>query len=164
MFAGTPIMVADVGEVVRGERPVYNIVTADGRPAVLINVLQQPDGNALEIAREVNERIANVERTLPADIDLATFYDQSILVRDSILGVREAILIGLLLSVGVLIGFLKDWRTTLVAAAIIPVSLLIAVVFMRWFDLSFNLMTLGGMAASVGCIVAMTASSRSSPR
>ncbi|MBI1356824.1 MAG: AcrB/AcrD/AcrF family protein [Acidobacteria bacterium] len=153
LFQGTPVTIGDIGNVVRGERPVYNIVTADGKPAVLINVLQQPDGNALQVAREVNERIASIERTLPKDIDLATFYDQSILVRDSILGVRDAILIGLLLSVGVLMAFLGDWRTTFVAATVIPLSLLIAVVFMRWFGLSFNLMTLGGMAACVGIVI-----------
>ncbi|MCB1021226.1 MAG: efflux RND transporter permease subunit, partial [Acidobacteria bacterium] len=153
VFQGDPVTIANIGKVVPGERPVYNIVTADGKPAVLINVLQQPDGNALQVAREVNERIASIERTLPEDIDLATFYDQSILVRDSILGVRDAILIGLLLSIGVLMAFLKDWRTTFVAAAVIPLSLLIAVVFMRWFGLSFNLMTLGGMAACVGIVI-----------
>ena len=150
---GIPVRIADVAEVAKGERPVYNIVTADGRPAVLINVLQQPDGNALRIAQEVNEEIERIERTLPADIHLATFYDQSILVRDSILGVRDAILLGLLLSVGVLMAFLKDWRTTLIAAVVIPISLLIAVVFMEWFSMSFNLMTLGGMAACVGIVI-----------
>ena len=150
---GVPIQIANIAEVVKGERPVYNIVTADGRPAVLINVLQQPDGNVLQIARAVNERIRNIERTLPEDIDLATFYDQSILVRDSILGVRDAILLGLIFSVGVLMAFLKDWRTTLVAATVIPISLLIAVVFMGWFGMSFNLMTLGGMAACVGIVI-----------
>jgi CzcA family heavy metal efflux pump len=153
VFQGSPVTVANIGQVVRGEQPVYNIVTADGQPAVLINVLQQPDGNALQISRQVNERITSIERTLPEDIDLATFYDQSILVRDSILGVRDAILLGLLLSIGVLMAFLKDWRTTLVAASVIPLSLLIAVVFMRWFGMSFNLMTLGGMAACVGIVI-----------
>ncbi len=153
IFDGVPIRIADIAVVVRGEKPVYNIVTAAGRPAVLINVLQQPDGNALQVAQAVNEEIQRIEATLPADIDLATFYDQSILVRDSILGVREAILLGLALSIAVLMGFLKDWRTTLVAAMVIPVSLLIAVVFMQLFRMSFNLMTLGGMAACVGIVI-----------
>ena len=150
---GVPIRIADIAEVVKGERPVYNIVTAEGRPAVLINVLQQPDGNALRIAQGVNEEIERIERSLPADIRLATFYDQSILVRDSIVGVVDAILLGLALSVAVLMAFLKDWRTTLIAALVIPISLLIAVVFMRWFSMSFNLMTLGGMAACVGIVI-----------
>ncbi len=153
VLGGVPVRVADIAEVVRGEKPVYNIVTADGRPAVLVNVLQQPDGNSLALARSVNEEIERIERTLPAGVKLATFYDQSILVRDSIFSVRDAILLGLLLSVAVLLGFLKDWRTTLVAALVIPISLLIAVVFMQWLRMSFNLMTLGGMAACVGIVI-----------
>jgi CzcA family heavy metal efflux pump len=150
---GTPVAVRDVAKVVRGERPVYNIVTADGRPAVLVNVLQQPDGNAITIAAAVNDELRRIRETLPSDIHLATFYDQSELVSDSIYGVRDAILIGLALAVGVLLIFLKDWRTTVVAAVVIPISLLIAVVFMQLFKMSFNLMTLGGLAACVGIVI-----------
>ncbi len=153
VLQGTPIKISDIATVVRGERPVYNIVTADGKPAVLVNVLQQPDGNALAVARAVKEEIQRIKSSLPSDIRMGIFYDQSILVSDSILGVRDAILLGLLLAVGVLFGFLKSWRTTLVAAVVIPLSLLIAVVFMKQFSMSFNLMTLGGLAACVGIVI-----------
>jgi len=152
-IGGTPIRIRDLAEVVRGERPVYNIVTADGRPAVLVNVLQQPDGNAIAIAKAVREELGKIRATLPGDIQMATFYDQSVLVSDSIFGVRDAILIGLALAVGILLGFLKDWRTTLIAALVIPVSLLVAVIFMQLFRMSFNLMTLGGLAACVGIVI-----------
>ena len=77
-------------------------MTANGRPAVLVNVLQQPDGNAVEIADAVNRELAEIRRTLPKDLELATFYDQSVLVRDSISGVTESILIGLVLAVVVI--------------------------------------------------------------
>jgi CzcA family heavy metal efflux pump len=150
---GAPVLVKDLASVVRGERPTYNIVTANGRPAVLINVLQQPDGNAVQVADAVNKELAAIRRTLPADIELSTYYDQSILVKDSISGVAESILIGLALSILVLMGFLKSWRATLVAAAVIPVAALIAVVFMRFFSMSFNLMTLGGIAACIGVVI-----------
>ncbi|MFQ5740286.1 MAG: efflux RND transporter permease subunit [Acidobacteriota bacterium] len=150
---GTPILVKQLASVVPGEAPIYNIVTANGRPAVLINVLQQPDGNAVEIATAVNRELAEIRKGLPPDIGLSVFYDQSILVRDSIASVRDSILIGLLLSVGVLVGFLKSWRTTLVAALVIPIATLVAVVFMKLFHMSFNLMTLGGLAASIGVVI-----------
>jgi CzcA family heavy metal efflux pump len=150
---GTPILVKDVAQVVPGEEPVYNIVTANGKPAVLVNVLQQPDGNAVQIADAVNQELRDIKRTLPPDIHLSTYYDQSILVRESIDGVTESIIIGLLLSVGVLILFLKDWRTTLVAALVIPIATMIAVVFMKLFHMSFNLMTLGGLAACIGVVI-----------
>jgi CzcA family heavy metal efflux pump len=153
VLEGTPVRIRDLAQVVAAERPVYNIVTANGRPAVLVNVLQQPDGNAVEIAEAVNRELREIRKSLPPDIELATFYDQSILVRDSISGVAESILIGLLLSVAVLVGFLKGWRTTLVAAVVIPIAVLIAVVFMKLFRMSFNLMTLGGLAASIGVVI-----------
>ncbi len=150
---GTPVFVKNLATVQPGERVVYNIVTANGRPAVLINVLQQPDGNAVEIADAVNRELAEIRKTLGPDIELATFYDHSVLVRDSIEGVTESILIGLLLSVAVLVGFLKSWRTTVVAALVIPIAVLFAVVFMRLFEMSWNLMTLGGLAACIGVVI-----------
>ncbi|MGJ5815576.1 efflux RND transporter permease subunit [Paludibaculum fermentans] len=153
MVRGTPVTVKNIASVVLGERPVYNIVTADGRPAVLINVLQQPDGNAVEIADAVKREFASIRKTLPPDILVNTFYDQSLLVRDSISGVVESILIGLALSVAVLVGFLKSWRTTLVASIVIPIAVLIAIVCMRLFHMSFNLMTLGGLAACIGVVI-----------
>ncbi len=150
---GTPVSVKDIANVVAAEKPVYNIVTANGRPAVLINVLQQPDGNAVEIANAVNAELAAIKKALPGNIQLSTYYDQSVLVRDSISGVTESILIGLGLSVLVLLVFLKSWRTTIVAAVVIPIAVLIAVVFMRAFNMSFNLMTLGGLAACIGVVI-----------
>ena len=150
---GTPVLIKNMAQVIPGERPVYNIVTANSRPAVLVNVLQQPDGNAVEIADAVNQELRDIRRTLPPDVELAIFYDQSILVRDSISSVTESLLIGLLLSVAVLVGFLKSWRTTVVAALVIPIATLIAIVFMKLFHMSFNLMTLGGLAASIGVVI-----------
>jgi CzcA family heavy metal efflux pump len=150
---GTPVQVRNIASVTVGEEPTYNIVTANGRPAVLVNVLQQPDGNSIEIADAVNHEITEIRKTLPKDAELSVFYDQSILVRDSINGVVESILIGLFLSVAVLMGFLKNWRTTLVAAIVIPVAVLCAVVFMKLYNMSFNLMTLGGLAACIGVVI-----------
>jgi CzcA family heavy metal efflux pump len=149
----TPVRIRNLGRVVHGERPSYNIVTADGRDAVLVNVLQQPDGNAVEIADAVKAELDRARATLPPDVELGTFYDQSLLVRESINGVAESILIGLVLAVGVLIAFLKSWRTTLVAAVVIPMAVMIAIVCMRLFDMSFNLMSLGGLAAAIGVVI-----------
>jgi CzcA family heavy metal efflux pump len=150
---GTPVTISNIARVVPGERPIYNIVTANGRPAVLVNVLQQPDGNAVAIAAAVNQELKDIRKTLPPDINLSIFYDQSILVRESIQGVTESIIIGLVLSVLVLMGFLKNVRTTMIAAIVIPIAVLIAVVFMRLFNMGFNLMTLGGLAACIGVVI-----------
>lgn len=150
---GTPILVKDIATVEPGQAPVYQIVTANGRRAVLINVHQQPDANVVTLAAAVGREIRSIRDSLPRDIELSTFYDQSILVRDSIGGVTESIIIGLLLSSVVLLVFLRDWRITLVAAIVIPIAALIAVVAMRLFEMSFNLMTLGGIAASIGVVI-----------
>jgi multidrug efflux pump subunit AcrB len=145
--------VKNIATVELSEKPIYNVVSADGRRAVLLNILQQPDGNAVEIADAVNSEIRQIRKELPPDVQIGVFYDQSLLVRDSIGGVVESILIGLALSVAVLVGFLKSWRTTFVAALVIPVAVLIAIVFMGLFHMSFNLMTLGGLAACIGIVI-----------
>jgi CzcA family heavy metal efflux pump len=153
VIKGTPVFVKDLARVEKGEQPVYQIVTANGRPAVLLNVLQQPDGNAVAIADAVNREVEDIRKFLPRDIALQVFYDQSILVRESMASVRDSILIGLALSVLVLAGFLKSWRITVIAAIVIPIATLIAIVFMKLFNMSFNLMTLGGLAACIGVVI-----------
>lgn len=101
----------------------------------------------------MNQVLADAQRTLPPGIHLSTFYDQSQLVSESIDGVTESIVIGLFLAVIVLLLFLKSWRTTIVAAVVIPIAVLIAVVFMKLTGMSFNLMTLGGIAACIGVVI-----------
>ncbi|HWB96408.1 MAG TPA: efflux RND transporter permease subunit, partial [Bryobacteraceae bacterium] len=101
----------------------------------------------------VNRELVDIRKTLPKDVQLSIFYDQSILVRDSISSVRDSILIGLALSILVLLLFLKSWRTTVVAALVIPAATLMAIVCMDLFHMSFNLMTLGGLAASIGVVI-----------
>jgi CzcA family heavy metal efflux pump len=150
---GTPILVKDVATVVPGEEPVYNIVTANGHSAVLVNVLQQPAGNTVQIANSINDVLAEARRTLPPDIHLSTYYDQSQLVRESIDGVTESIIIGLFLAVAVLFLFLRDWRMTVVAAVVIPIAVFFGIVMMKLVGMSFNLMTLGGIAACIGIVI-----------
>jgi CzcA family heavy metal efflux pump len=150
---GTPILVKDVATVAPGEEPVYNIVTANGHPAVLVNVLQQPAGNTIQIANSINDVLAEARRTLPADIHLSTYYDQSQLVRESINGVTESIIIGLFLAIAVLFIFLRDWRMTVVAAVVIPIAVFFGIVMMKLAGMSFNLMTLGGIAACIGIVI-----------
>ena len=87
------------------------------------------------------------------DLKLTFFYDQSLLVRDSVKSVWEAIIFGLILSVAILFLFLKDWGTTLVAIVVIPVTVLVTLLAMRLFHMSFNLMTLGGIASAIGLVI-----------
>ena len=81
-----------------GVKPVYTIVTANGKPAILLNVSRQPDSNTVEVANLVHDEIARIQQSLPPGIKLAPFYDQSEIVTESIKSVRDAILIGIVLA------------------------------------------------------------------
>ena len=148
-----PVLVRDIARVERGPEPVFNVVTADGQEAVLLNVYSQPDGSTLDIARRLTEDLKVLRRELPSDMKLAFFYDQSLLVRASVRSVWEAIIFGLVLSVLILYVFLKSWRTTLVAILVIPVTVLVTLLTIKAAGLSFNLMTLGGIAAAIGLVI-----------
>lgn len=150
---GRPVRVQDFARVERGPEPVFNVVTADGVDAVLLNIRSQPDGSTLEIADRLQAELDSLRRELPPDMRLSFFYDQSLLVRASVRSVWEAILFGLVLSVVIIYAFLKNWGTTLTAVVVIPVTVLITLVAMRLAGLSFNLMTLGGIAAAIGLVI-----------
>jgi CzcA family heavy metal efflux pump len=148
-----PVLVRDFARVERGPEPVFNFVTADGQEAVLINIYSQPDGSTLDIAKRLTEDLKVLKGELPADLKLAFFYDQSLLVRASVQSVWEAIIFGLILSVLILYFFLKSWRTTFVAILVIPVTVLVTLLSIKAAGLSFNLMTLGGIAAAIGLVI-----------
>jgi CzcA family heavy metal efflux pump len=150
---GHPVRVRDFARVERGPEPVFNVVTADGENAVLLNVRSQPDGSTLDIAKALKKQLAELKRELPPDMKLAFFYDQSEIVRTSVESVWEAIFFGLILSVVILYFFLKNWGTTLVATLVIPVTVLVTLLSMKIAGLTFNLMTLGGIAAAIGLVI-----------
>ncbi len=148
-----PVTLADVATVGAGFEPQYTIVTADGHPAVLLNVNRQPDANTVTVVDEVSAELAAVRPQLPKDVRIATFYDQSLLVRESMNSVRDAIIIGLLLSIVILYAFLRNVGTTFVAILVIPVTILATFLAMWLVGLSFDLMTLGGVAAAIGLVI-----------
>ena len=151
--AGVPIKLGDIASISPSVAPVYTVVTANGKPAVLLSVNRQPDSNTLDVAREVHEKIAELTPALPPGVHLEPFYDQSTIVHDSIASVRDAVLIGLVLSSIILVLFLRDWGTSLVAGLVIPATLLITFIVLKLTGQSFNLMTLGGLAAAVGLVI-----------
>src|SRR5581483_9684571 len=116
-------------------------------------VFRQPNSNTVTVSDAAAQELAQIRRTLPAGVKLQTFYDQSILVRDSIKSVRDAILVGLVLAAIILVLFLRDWGSSLVAALVIPATIGITLIALRIMGESFNLMTLGGLAAAVGLVI-----------
>jgi CzcA family heavy metal efflux pump len=151
--SGTPIRIADIAIVQPGVLPVYTVVTANGKPAVLLNINRQPAGNTVAVADEVYKVLDSIKKTLPAGVQINSFYDQSELVRDSIGSVRDAILIGLILAAVILVFFLRDWGSSLVAGLVIPATIAITLIALRVSGQTFNLMTLGGLAAAVGLVI-----------
>ena len=151
--AGIPVRIGDVAAVASGVKPVYTIITANGKPAVLLNINRQPDSNTMEVANEVHAELESIRQSLPPGIQVQPFYDQSLLVSDSIKSVRDAILLGLVLASIILVIFLHDWGTSLVAGLVIPVTILVTFVALKLLGQTFNLMTLGGLAAAVGLVI-----------
>ena len=150
---GIPVRIGDLATVHRDVKPVYTIVTANGQPAVLLNVNRQPDSNTVQVANEVHAEISAIAKTLPPGIRIQPFYDQSIIVGESIKSVRDAILLGLVLASIILVVFLRDWGTSIVAGLVIPVTVMVTFVALKLLHQSFNLMTLGGLAAAVGLVI-----------
>ncbi len=151
--AGAPVRVADVATVQQATMPVYTMVTSNGRPSVLLNIARQPSSNTVQVANAIADEIAALQTKLPAGVHLTPFYDQSELVRESIASVRDAILIGLVLACIILYLFLRDWSSSLVAGLVIPVTVAVTILFLWIIGQSFNLMTLGGLAAAIGLVI-----------
>ena len=145
------VHLSDVADVVAGAAPFWLRVVEDGKPAVLFNVYEQPDGNAVQIARDVRARLAAYK--LPAGVKLANWYDQSALVLESGASVRDAVIVGLILAGIVLFVFLRNLRVMLVAVLVVPATLTITVLVLSVAGMSFNIMTLGGIAAAVGLVI-----------
>ena len=150
---GTAVRVSDVATVQPGVLPVYTAVTAEGKPAVLLNITRQPASNTVAVAEAVAAQVKQLKRDLPKGVELKPYYDQSELVRESIRSVRDAILIGLGLACVILFLFLGDWSSSLVAGLVIPVTVALTVLVLWAIGESFNLMTLGGLAAAIGLVI-----------
>ncbi|QNI34760.1 efflux RND transporter permease subunit [Alloacidobacterium dinghuense] len=150
---GAPVRVTDVATVQPATMPVYTVVRANGKPAVLLNITRQPASNTVAVANAVADEVQQLRKTLPAGVRLEPYYDQSQLVRESISSVRDAILIGLILACVILFLFLRDWTSSVVAGLVIPVTVAVTILFLWLIGESFNLMTLGGLAAAIGLVI-----------
>jgi CzcA family heavy metal efflux pump len=145
------VRIRDVAEVKESTVPQWVRVLEDGSNAVLFQIYEQPDGNAVQIAGLVRDKLDAFK--WPDGVKHVTWYDQSTLVRESARSVRDAVAIGLVLSGIVLFLFLRNWRVILVAVLVVPATLLTTVLLLQVSGQSFNIMTLGGIAAAVGLII-----------
>ncbi len=147
------VRVGDIAKVIPGTEDHVRIIAGDGKPAALLNVTRQVGGNSVAIADSIAKIASSMASTLPPGVRLKPVYDQAALVRDAVTSVRDAMLIGALLAIIVLLLFLRHLKITAISAAAIPLTLVITVLFMRLFGQTFNLMTLGAMAIAIGLVI-----------
>jgi len=148
-----PVRVSDLGTVRYGAQDQFEIATGNGQPAALINVSRQPAGNILRVEGAVMAMADSLRHVLPAKVKLESVYDQGELVRSSIANVRDAMLVGGVLAVIVLLLFLHQPVVTVAAALTLPVTILGTFAGLHLFGDSLNLMSLGGLAVAVGLII-----------
>ena len=115
-----PVRVQDVGAVAESLEPVYTVVSANGKPALLLSVNRQPDSNTVQVADEVHQEMAAIRPSLPAGVEMRPFYDQSNIVQESIGSVRDAIILGLFLASLIIWLFLRDWGTAVMTGLVVP--------------------------------------------
>jgi len=147
-----PVRVQDIGTVESAVAPNYTVVSANGKAAVLMSVSRQPDSNTVTVADEVHQEMAAIRPTLPAGVEIRPFYDQSNIVQASIASVRDAIVIGLILAGVIIWLFLRDWGS-MMTGLVVPVTIVVTFIAIKLLHQSFNLMTLGGLAAAVGLVI-----------
>ena len=149
----TPIRLYDIADIEPAYKETFLACESDLKPAVLITVIKQPGTNAVGIMKDVEKRLNELRTVLPADVRVKKWYDMTDFIRRSIASVRDAIFIGAFLTVLILLLFLRRIRITLVTAMIIPVALCISFIFIKLSGMNLSLMSLGGIAASIGILV-----------
>jgi len=147
------VFLEDVAQVIKTVAPQWQRVTAEGRDAVIFQINQQPGSSTVEIANQATAKLESIKQKLPADIKIAKWYDQSDLIVASAHSVKDSLLIGLGLAIITLLVFLKNFKVTMIAAITVPMTLATTVLIIYLLGLSFNIMTLGGMAAAVALII-----------
>jgi CzcA family heavy metal efflux pump len=153
VVVGHGVRVRDIATVASGTEDHVRIIAGDGKPAALLNITRQPGGNTLAIADSVAAIARSLRATLPPGVRIKAVYDQAALVRDAVKSVRDAMLIGSILAVVVLLLFLRHARITAISASSIPLTMAITVFVMSLMGQTFNLMTLGAMAISIGLVI-----------
>jgi CzcA family heavy metal efflux pump len=149
---GQPVHVSDIASVELGIREDYVRAASENGPSVLVGISRQPNGNTELIAGQARALITEFSRRYP-DVTFSVSYDQSALVRESFQSVRDALALGLALSVAVVLGFTLSPISALIAALVVPACILGTFVVMKAAGMTFNMMTLGGLAAGIGLFI-----------
>ena len=148
------VRLADVATVALGEQPEYTRINANGSDAVLISILRQPDANVVLVSDGVRAKVATLQAGLPRGVKMAPYYDQADFVAEVVRSVQDALWIGLALALVVTALFLRSVKATLTILGAIPVALALTIAVLYFvLGYSFNIMTLGAIAAAIGLMI-----------
>lgn len=147
------IRIGDIANVEIKEQQEFLKINADGRDAVLVDLVKQPGVNLIDFAKSVDAKAEEIRSQLPKGYELKPYYNQSAFVGDSIHSVLRTIFEGLFLAIIVMVLFLRSWRSSLVVMLTIPVTIAFSILLCHLAGITINVMSLGAMAASVGLII-----------
>jgi CzcA family heavy metal efflux pump len=150
---GTTIYVHDVAHVRDGFAPQTNVVRQDGSRGVLLTVMKNGGASTLDIVKNIKTMLPDLLKRVPSDLNVKLLFDQSLFVRAAISGVVREALTAACLTAAMILLFLGSWRSTLIIAVSIPLSILSSILFLSALGETFNIMTLGGLALAVGILV-----------
>ncbi len=150
---GVTIYIRDVAHVRDGFSPQTNIVRQDGSRGTLITVLKNGGASTIDIVKNIKAMLPQIATTLPEELKMNLLFDQSLFVRAAIEGVIREALTAACLTAAMILLFLGNWRSTLIIAISIPLSILVSILCLSALGETFNIMTLGGLALAVGILV-----------
>src|SRR6266404_127628 len=150
---GTTIYMRDVAHVRDGFTPQTNVVRQDGVRGTLLSIMKNGNASTISVVKDVRSMLPHVLQTLPPDLNVKLLFDQSLFVRAAIQGVMKEAVTAACLTAAMILLFLGNWRSTLIIAISIPLSILTSVIVLSALGETFNIMTLGGLALAVGILV-----------
>jgi CzcA family heavy metal efflux pump len=154
MVNGFPVKIEDVAEIKIGAAPKIGNGSLNGKPAVIMTIMKQPATNTLELTERIDQTIAESQNNLPEDIQINTrIFRQADFINASISNIQKTLLEGTVFVLIILFLFLMNWRATLISIISIPVSLIVAILTLKWMGFTINTMSLGGMAIAIGALV-----------
>ena len=151
---GQPVKIEDVASVQIGAAPKIGDGSLNGNPAVILTIMKQPNTNTLELTEKIDEAVADISKTLPGNIQINTkIFRQADFINASVGNIQKTLIEGSIFVVIVLFIFLMNWRATAISLFAIPISLLVAIIILKWLGFTINTMSLGGMAIAIGDLV-----------
>ncbi|KPK48281.1 MAG: hypothetical protein AMJ77_00370 [Dehalococcoidia bacterium SM23_28_2] len=151
--AASPVLLGDISQVEIATDPFASISRTNGRPSLAISVVKEADANTVEVANNVQDKLEQLNERLADDIEIATLFDQSDYIEESINALLREGLLGFLFAVIVIYIFLTGLRTTMVTAISIPLSIIIALIILAWQGMTLNIITMAGLTVAIGRVV-----------